>query len=627
MDKHSKKSSSLLHYPVLVVFSLFFIGLFALDLITPDRAYSEMENTTLSQRPALTQLSAKGLNSYFTAYTKYVKDQVFGRDNWISLQSVVETTLLQKEQNGGILLGKEHMMFPRTFGLLDSENRTLPKNTAAVEALCQRYPGKVNVMLVPAASVIYPENVPAGAPLLHEEPYLDQLSSAVQAAGGNAHQRLGLLIARVKGIVPDVVPGGKPAHGMGRDPQGQNTGNHQGGDGQGHRAHAAGAEIGDDEEGAEEDQRRAEVVHHRQAAADHHGIGDEGDQVALVHNAVHGGSAREHEAYLAQLRGLKGNIADDDPAFCAIVFRANRQGQQQEAQSRRHGQITHPLGPLQIPQRPAHQQVDQHAHHHGDQLLHRLRRNHSGNGRHAQGAQEEGQGLHLKGAAANDDVKDIQRPLGHDDPGKAPGHQGGVRHCVVQGEADDGQQLKGAKDQQVNEGGHRAGCAGAQLGLQLLLLLGNHLQLQLHPAYGQHVPILEGADAHPLPVDIGAVLGIGIGDGPAAVVIARQDGMTAGYGRIVEHHVAAGRAPDKALPVRHRDLLAGGRGKPRPHLRLPPEGQQGQDAAQKQYGAEYRYGIAKDSHIGACVVFLCQRQGFQNILHTITLLSSGNSYV
>ena len=56
MDKHSKKSSSLLHYPVLVVFSLFFLGLFALDLITPDRAYSEMENTTLSQRPALTQL-------------------------------------------------------------------------------------------------------------------------------------------------------------------------------------------------------------------------------------------------------------------------------------------------------------------------------------------------------------------------------------------------------------------------------------------------------------------------------------------------------------------------------------------------------------------------------------------
>ena len=73
MSKHEKKTSSLLHYPVLVVFSLFFIGLFALDMVTPDRSYSELENTTLSQRPALTQFTAKGLNSYFTAYTKYVK--------------------------------------------------------------------------------------------------------------------------------------------------------------------------------------------------------------------------------------------------------------------------------------------------------------------------------------------------------------------------------------------------------------------------------------------------------------------------------------------------------------------------------------------------------------------------
>ena len=183
MDKHAKRSS-LLHYPVLIVFTLFFVGLFALDLITPDRAYSELENTTLSQRPALTQLSAKGLNSYFTAYTKYVKDQVFGRDQWISLQSMVETTLLQKEQNGGILLGREHMMFPRTFGLLSSEERTLPKNTSAVESLCQRYSGKVNVLLAPAASDIYQENVPANAPLLDENTYLDPLSAAVQAAGG-----------------------------------------------------------------------------------------------------------------------------------------------------------------------------------------------------------------------------------------------------------------------------------------------------------------------------------------------------------------------------------------------------------------------------------------------------------
>ena len=184
MAKHSKRSASIFRYPVLLAFSLFFVGLFALDLVTPDRAYSELENTTLSQRPSLSSFSADGLNKFFTASPKYVKDQVAGRDNWVALQSTVETKVMQKEQSGGILLGKEHMMFPRTYGLVSSETRTLPKNTAALEALCQRYPGLVNVMLVPAASAVYPENVPAGAPLLDEDRYLDALSEAVQTAGG-----------------------------------------------------------------------------------------------------------------------------------------------------------------------------------------------------------------------------------------------------------------------------------------------------------------------------------------------------------------------------------------------------------------------------------------------------------
>ena len=164
MDKHTKKTPSLFRYPVLVAFGLFFIGLFVLDMVTPDRAYSELENTTLTQRPRLTAVSADGLNNYFTSYTRYVKDQVFGRDQWISLQSAAETTLFQKTQSGGILLGREHMMFARHYSILKNEEKGMAKNLAAVQSLAQRYPGRVNLMLVPSASVVYPENVPAGAP-------------------------------------------------------------------------------------------------------------------------------------------------------------------------------------------------------------------------------------------------------------------------------------------------------------------------------------------------------------------------------------------------------------------------------------------------------------------------------
>lgn len=183
MDKHTKKTPSLFRYPVLVAFGLFFIGLFVLDMATPDRAYSELENTTLTQRPRLTAVSADGLNNYFTSYTRYVKDQVFGRDQWISLQSAAETTLFQKTQSGGILLGREHMMFARHYSILKNEEKGMAKNLAAVQSLAQRYPGRVNLMLVPSASVVYPENIPAGTPQIDEKGILEGVAAQGEACG------------------------------------------------------------------------------------------------------------------------------------------------------------------------------------------------------------------------------------------------------------------------------------------------------------------------------------------------------------------------------------------------------------------------------------------------------------
>ena len=180
MDKHSKHSVSLRQYPVLAAFTLFFAALFVLDLVTPDRAYSELENTTLTQKPRLSAVTADGLNDYFTTYTKYVKDQVFGRDQWIGLQSLAETTLFQKTQSGGILLGKEHRMFVRRYQTLASDQKTFGRNLAAVQSLCQRYPGKVNFMLVPSAAVLYPEDLPAGVPQVDEGARIAEAGNAVQ---------------------------------------------------------------------------------------------------------------------------------------------------------------------------------------------------------------------------------------------------------------------------------------------------------------------------------------------------------------------------------------------------------------------------------------------------------------
>ena len=108
---------------------------------------------------------------------------MFGRDQWISLQSAAETTLFQKTQSGGILLGREHMMFARHYSILKNEEKGMAKNLAAVQSLAQRYPGRVNLMLVPSASVVYPENVPAGAPQIDEKGILEGVAAQGEAYG------------------------------------------------------------------------------------------------------------------------------------------------------------------------------------------------------------------------------------------------------------------------------------------------------------------------------------------------------------------------------------------------------------------------------------------------------------
>ena len=111
------------------------------------------------------------------------RGKVFGRDQWISLQSAAETTLFQKTQSGGILLGREHMMFARHYSILKNEEKGMAKNLAAVQSLAQRYPGRVNLMLVPSASVVYPENVPAGAPQIDEKGVLEGVAAQGEAYG------------------------------------------------------------------------------------------------------------------------------------------------------------------------------------------------------------------------------------------------------------------------------------------------------------------------------------------------------------------------------------------------------------------------------------------------------------
>ncbi len=77
------------HLLTAAVFLALIFGLSLVNLLTPDRAFSEMENKYLQQRPKLTL--ERLFNGKFTAEAeKYVTDQFPGRDAFIGVKTQSE---------------------------------------------------------------------------------------------------------------------------------------------------------------------------------------------------------------------------------------------------------------------------------------------------------------------------------------------------------------------------------------------------------------------------------------------------------------------------------------------------------------------------------------------------------
>ncbi len=191
MAKHSKPKpsfSQLKQYPVLLLFFGFLLLMFIADCITPFRDHSELENTKFKPRPTLTVQDLTGrdpikkINAFFNNYSDFFKQQFAGRDSWINLHAACEQVVFQKKDYGNILLGQDGMEFARTYGLTAEEITLLEKNVSSVENIGKRYPGLVTTMVVPSAATIYPDKVPAGAPLIDENAYLDNIFERLRSS-------------------------------------------------------------------------------------------------------------------------------------------------------------------------------------------------------------------------------------------------------------------------------------------------------------------------------------------------------------------------------------------------------------------------------------------------------------
>lgn len=173
-----RKSGRRAGVPLLAASALLLLGLAIANLVWPKRDMIELENRKAAQFPTFS-VEALLDGRWQSGFARWMQDQFLLRDAWINTQRAADEIVFQKAEEGGILLGKDQWMFTKLFTIDDATRQQTAKNVQAVADFAARYPGKVTFLLAPSASVIYPEALPAGAPMADENALLDDIFAQV----------------------------------------------------------------------------------------------------------------------------------------------------------------------------------------------------------------------------------------------------------------------------------------------------------------------------------------------------------------------------------------------------------------------------------------------------------------
>ncbi len=142
-----------------ILFLAFIAAFFLLNLLLPDRTFSEQENRYLQTLPGFT-LSSLFSGKFTAAFETYLTDQFAFRDDWIALKARAELASGKRENNGIYLCRGETLIEPYTA----PDPSDLDFSLEAINALADSSGIPVCFALIPSASEIWKRELPSGAP-------------------------------------------------------------------------------------------------------------------------------------------------------------------------------------------------------------------------------------------------------------------------------------------------------------------------------------------------------------------------------------------------------------------------------------------------------------------------------
>ena len=142
---------------ITALFSVFIGGFFVLNLLLPDKTFSEKENRQLQTLPKFS-FSSLFSGSFATRFESYCSDQFAGRDIWIETKAGAELAQGKQQNNGVFLCVGDRLLEPFTA----PETDTLTRAVQAADSLSDAGV-PVSLAIIPTAAQLYADILPEGA--------------------------------------------------------------------------------------------------------------------------------------------------------------------------------------------------------------------------------------------------------------------------------------------------------------------------------------------------------------------------------------------------------------------------------------------------------------------------------
>ena len=162
-----------------VAFFLILLLVFLINILTPDKSFSQKENRVLSSKPEL-NLSQITSRKFSPKYETYVNDQFPLRDTWVTLKAGCDRLMGKTEENG-VYLGKDGYLME---AFNPPPQKQLDSTLTAMTDFAQSHSNiKQYALIAPNAVNILEEKLPFAAPAIDQNPYIDTVKDTLNEAG------------------------------------------------------------------------------------------------------------------------------------------------------------------------------------------------------------------------------------------------------------------------------------------------------------------------------------------------------------------------------------------------------------------------------------------------------------